>query len=118
MDAESKKVVNKYLGDISKKLPAAFITKWLYKRKLKRDVIARFGQTDGITYENLCEALGTPEEICGGFLNLGEYKKLRAEAVILTVALAVLAALLVLFIVILMAQLTYKPGTIYESIPH
>lgn len=102
MNKTEKKTVKDYLGQVTSALAGcSWSLKKVFAADLRSKIKERF-ESKGITYENLCDEFGTPEEIAAGFYDREEYGSLLKKSKQLNVILAVSVVVLVAIIILLL----------------
>ena len=104
MDKSFKHKLNKYLREIRKLLVGSFNMKSAYICMIKHNVLDIIDENPNITFDELVNIIGTPEEVANSFgkTNVDEViakaKDLRKFEIILVSALLVSIGLIILLV--------------------
>ena len=102
MNKIDKKTVKLYLSQITDALKGcSWSLKKVFANELRSQIKASFAEKE-ITYDALCAAFGTPDEIAAGFYDREEYDKLLKKSRRLNLILAVSVVVLVAVILFLL----------------
>ena len=102
MNKIDKKTVKLYLSQITDALKGcSWSLKKVFANELRSEIKESFAEND-ITYDSLCAAFGTPEEIAAGFYDREEYGKLLKRSRRINIILIILIVVLVAFILFLL----------------
>lgn len=105
MNKIDKKTVKLYLAQVADALKGcSWSLKKVFANELRSQIKESFAEKE-ITYDALCAAFGTPDEIAAGFFDREEYNKLlkrsRRLNLILAVSVVVLIAITIILIIII-----------------
>lgn len=98
MNKTEKKTIKEYLSQTTNALSCSWSVKKVFAAELKSQIKEHF-ESKEITFDALCAAFGTPEEIAAGFYDREEYDKLIKKSKKLNVILAVSVVVLVVALV-------------------
>lgn len=98
MNKTEKKRIKEYLSQTTIALSCSWSVKKVFAAELKSQIKEHF-ESKEITFDALCAAFGTPEEIAAGFYDREEYDKLIKKSKKLNVILAVSVVVLVVALV-------------------
>ena len=98
MNKTEKKTIKEYLSQTTNALSCSWSVKKVFAAELKSQIKEHFESRE-ITFDALCAAFGTPEEIAAGFYDREEYDKLIKKSKKLNVILAVSVVVLVVALV-------------------
>lgn len=98
MNKTEKKTIKEYLSQTTNALSCSWSVKKVFAAELKSQIKEKF-ESKEITFDALCAAFGTPEEIAAGFYDREEYDKLIKKSKKLNVILAVSVVVLVVALV-------------------
>ena len=98
MNKTEKKTIKEYLSQTTNALSCSWSVKKVFAAELKSQIKEHF-ESKEITFDALCAAFGTPEEIAAGFYDREEYDKLIKKSKKLNVILAVSVVVLVIALV-------------------
>lgn len=98
MNKTEKKTIKEYLSQTTNALSCSWSVKKVFAAELKSQIKEHF-ESKEITFDALCAAFGTPEEIAAGFYDREEYDKLIKKSKKLNVILAVSVVALVVALV-------------------
>ena len=102
MNKIDKKTVKLYLSQITDALKGcSWSLKKVFANELRSQIKENFAEKE-ITYDSLCAAFGTPDEIAAGFFDREEYDKLLKRSRRLNLILAVSVVVLVAVILFLL----------------
>ena len=102
MNKIDKKTVKLYLAQITDALKGcSWSLKKVFANELRSQIKESFAEKE-ITYDSLCAAFGTPDEIAAGFFDREEYDKLLKRSRRLNLILAVSVVVLVAVILFLL----------------
>ena len=102
MNKIDKKTVKLYLAQITDALKGcSWSLKKVFANELRSQIKESFAEKE-ITYDSLCVAFGTPDEIAAGFFDREEYDKLLKRSRRLNLILAVSVVVLVAVILFLL----------------
>lgn len=108
MDKSFKHKLNKYLREIRKLLVGSFNMKSAYICMIKHNVLDIIDENPNITFDELVNIIGTPEEVANNFgktnvdeviAKAKEISKFRFLLIILSVIIILIACYLVYYIV-------------------
>lgn len=101
MNKIDKKTVKLYLAQITDALKGcSWSLKKVFANELRSQIKESFAEKE-ITYDSLCTAFGTPDEIAAGFYDREEYDKLLKRSRRLNLILAVSVVMLIAVVIIL-----------------
>ena len=112
------KVCRKYLRDVKAKLPCSGSVKQVLIKELGERISEFAADRDQVSYDELCDQLGTPAEVAHGFegAEVSSDIKTRAKRYFKAkIAAAVLAALLVAVTVLLVVIVKETSGRVEVS---
>lgn len=98
MNKTEKKTIKEYLSQTTNALSCSWSVKKVFAAELKSQIKEHF-ESKEITFDALCAAFGTPEEIAAGFYDREEYDNLIKKSKKLNVILAVSVVVLVVALV-------------------
>jgi predicted RND superfamily exporter protein len=102
MNKIDKKTVKLYLSQITDALKGcSWSLKKVFANELRSQIKESFAEKE-ITYDSLCAAFGTPDEIAAGFFDREEYDKLLKRSRRLNLILSILIVVLVAVILFLL----------------
>ena len=105
MNKIDKKTVKLYLSQVTDALKGcSWSLKKVFANELRSQIKESFAEKE-ITYDALCAAFGTPDEIAAGFYDREEYDRLlkssRRLNLILAVSVVILIAITIILIIII-----------------
>ena len=121
MNKIDKKTVKLYLSQVTDALKGcSWSLKKVFANELRSQIKESFAEKE-ITYDALCAAFGTPEEIAAGFYDREEYdtllKRSRRLNLILAVSVVVLIAVIILLIFVIENLWSMVGGTVHIDPP-
>ena len=121
MNKIEKKTVKLYLAQITDALKGcSWSLKKVFANELRSQIKESFAEKE-ITYDSLCAAFGTPDEIAAGFFDREEYDKLlkrsRRLNLILAVSVVVLIAVIIILIFIIENLWSMVGGAVHIDPP-
>lgn len=120
MDKNFKHKLNKYLREIRKLLVGSFNMKSAYICMIKHNVLDIIDENPNITFDELVNIIGTPEEVANNFgkTNVDEVitkaKALKKFEIILIVILIILIGLIILLLNLYGGPFSINSGKLYE----
>ena len=80
MTMNNKKIIKKYLNNVSESLSVQKTIKITFLRELKESIKSFVSDRKDISMEDLCQIFGSPDDISNGFANREDYEALLKKA--------------------------------------